>query len=1216
MSFKKILAVVMASAMAIGTFAASALTLDVAEAVDGTAGEVAVLAATTADVAVGEGQTYTALKDALANATDTDNDGVVTVGVYGKVEIGATFQLNVAAETVNIVGMDDAAEIYVTAKPADNGIVYVANNAIETLNFKDITLSRPNGEWRGNEGHHNRFFTVWDSDGSTDLIAYTNCVFPNGSGNNQYGKTTYTDCTFNNDTYYALWIYGSGSATSVVVTGGTFVADRGVKIYSEDAAAVVDTTITGATFDIESKPAIVSSIAGTVTIENVNATACEYGLLASEPKDGRTDLAMAVVTVDDEAPAYVAKVGNMLCTDVDYAEAESSDTKPVEVPVAKIGNAYYASLQTAINAAEADDVIVLVADIEYDNYVYASGKTTSVNIPAGKQFTLDLNGKTISGVSTSSGSFELMTICNGAVVTIDDTSAAKTGKITFEMNRATPDGWMNRAHTIFNQGTLILNGGTIENATPESQEAVSSAVDNNCSWGKLGKFVMNGGVVTSAGYYAVRTDINTHNTTATSNLKAETIFNGGTVYGFYLMDRGNDYTQWPGNNIEFSVGDDAVIEPANYSSANGTAIRLRYGNRSDVAVEVSEDAVVNGKITGAAAKVGGTYYKTFEAAVAAAIANDTITLMSDVAFASREASLEPKVDNLVYDLNGYTMTLSGDHVFSKNVTFKNGTIAISDQLVGTGVFWVWNADNTLTFDNVAIENAGDSINACSIFATSSGAPEFVLKNCTINLKNNTFNPDDGANLFYFNNNATNVKIEKTTIAIDRFARGLQYGTYDIDDSEITMTNMNGNAIRRADAVITNSTFIAENTENGMKLDGDNDVVIDGDSYVRLLGATDFDIVVSANSTVAVNDDAVLYADKGNIADASTVTGNVVVLADIIAVDFVQVDGDAEGYDLYNINLVGANGEVINRLNSADLTFVLDATPVTGAAVNYEIIPVKNVTVTPDTTTPDEDRFMFNFNGKDAVADTENTITIAQVKISGYGTYTFSVDTAANATNVVHATTISDNIVDTFVPDGAAGKGTLNLDDATTGEVTIAVPVRTLTVKVAFPNSVVDNAAAYQDMKVEITGNIDGVHQTVKYDLGGNMKADGTYVVEETRLVLNETYNVVVSGAGYRTARYTVTMTKAKTLNFWNNVKDNAVEVEEGKASSAAAKNFLAGDIVGDNQINIYDLSAVVSYFATEITDEADYDKYVKYDLNRDGKIDSKDVAYVLVSWGA
>ncbi|MBQ7959585.1 MAG: hypothetical protein IJ285_00005, partial [Clostridia bacterium] len=68
------------------------------------------------------------------------------------------------------------------------------------------------------------------------------------------------------------------------------------------------------------------------------------------------------------------------------------------------------------------------------------------------------------------------------------------------------------------------------------------------------------------------------------------------------------------------------------------------------------------------------------------------------------------------------------------------------------------------------------------------------------------------------------------------------------------------------------------------------------------------------------------------------------------------------------------------------------------------------------------------------------------------------------------------------------------------------------------------------------------------------------------------------------------------------------------ASSKTTKNFLAGDIVKDNNINIYDLSAVVSYFSMELDTDA-YSTYAKYDLNRDGFIDSKDVAYVLVSWG-
>ena len=117
-------------------------------------------------------------------------------------------------------------------------------------------------------------------------------------------------------------------------------------------------------------------------------------------------------------------------------------------------------------------------------------------------------------------------------------------------------------------------------------------------------------------------------------------------------------------------------------------------------------------------------------------------------------------------------------------------------------------------------------------------------------------------------------------------------------------------------------------------------------------------------------------------------------------------------------------------------------------------------------------------------------------------------------------------------------------------------------------------------------------------------------------VKNLTYNVTIEGEGYRTARYTVNLNEEKTLSFWNNAKDAAVAIETGNDGSEATVTYLAGDIVMNNTIDIYDLSAVVSYFG-EVdlnTDETMYG-YAKYDLNRDGKIDSKDVAMVLVSWG-
>ncbi|MCD8180432.1 MAG: dockerin type I domain-containing protein, partial [Firmicutes bacterium] len=96
-----------------------------------------------------------------------------------------------------------------------------------------------------------------------------------------------------------------------------------------------------------------------------------------------------------------------------------------------------------------------------------------------------------------------------------------------------------------------------------------------------------------------------------------------------------------------------------------------------------------------------------------------------------------------------------------------------------------------------------------------------------------------------------------------------------------------------------------------------------------------------------------------------------------------------------------------------------------------------------------------------------------------------------------------------------------------------------------------------------------------------------------------------------------TTATAATVTVWNNVMSesqavvtvDSTDVEKSKATVT----FLAGDIVGDGEINLFDLSAVTSYFGKSIADtETDY---IQYDLNRDGKIDSRDIAMVLVSWG-
>ena len=302
-----------------------------------------------------------------------------------------------------------------------------------------------------------------------------------------------------------------------------------------------------------------------------------------------------------------------------------------------------------------------------------------------------------------------------------------------------------------------------------------------------------------------------------------------------------------------------------------------------------------------------------------------------------------------------------------------------------------------------------------------------------------------------------------------------------------------------------------------------------------------------------------------------------------------------------------NGTKINGLLTADLTFSL--TQGTTGLVNYEITPAANMSLLVN-----GNRYTFSFDGTNAHSATGDEIVIGKVVFDGYctGAKFNIVDTAT--TNLVNTTKAVDSIVESYIANGD-GINTGILDTtASINDINLTQETANLTVNVSFPNAVVNQAAAYQDMKVTVSGN--GANEVVKLGEGvdGVTFANDTYTVEFTdKLVKGNTYTVTVSGAGYRTARYTVSMTGAKTLNFWNNVKTVPAYVEE-RVGNPTDTNFLAGDIVKDGQINIYDLSAVVSYFGTDNL-VSEHPTYAKYDLNRDGVIDSKDVAYVLVSWG-
>ena len=171
---------------------------------------------------------------------------------------------------------------------------------------------------------------------------------------------------------------------------------------------------------------------------------------------------------------------------------------------------YFATLQAAINAAQAGETITLLTNIEL---------TETVTVPAGKTVTLDLNGKTVSGTCNASQS-SLICIENGAALTVKD--SVGTGKITYAQGSSNV-GW-----TIDVKGAFTLESGTIELTGSWS---IGYAVDvRPNSWGTeytVGSvFTMNGGKIDSSDG-AVR--VASSSADAHKNVSATFIMNGGEI---------------------------------------------------------------------------------------------------------------------------------------------------------------------------------------------------------------------------------------------------------------------------------------------------------------------------------------------------------------------------------------------------------------------------------------------------------------------------------------------------------------------------------------------------------------------------------------------------------------------------------------------------------------------------------------------------------------
>ena len=233
------------------------------------------------------GTSYETLEDAIDAATP-DANGVITYEISGKVDVTATGWVQVAKAgltgltAVKFVGKTDDAEICI-----NGGLAILADQNYDIdVSFEALALSKPDPTYGGDYGHSTNYFTTWlrNSGAAKNTVTYTNCTFPNGVSNNQYGKTVFDNCKFTNGAtgLYNLWSYGG----STEIKNSSFTGTRGIKAYSEGVDGgqieVADTTFNG----LGEKAAIVVSKATTVTLNKVDATECTKGLLQKDIDGG------------------------------------------------------------------------------------------------------------------------------------------------------------------------------------------------------------------------------------------------------------------------------------------------------------------------------------------------------------------------------------------------------------------------------------------------------------------------------------------------------------------------------------------------------------------------------------------------------------------------------------------------------------------------------------------------------------------------------------------------------------------------------------------------------------------------------------------------------------------------------------------------------------------------------------------------------------------
>ena len=1109
------------------------------------------------------GETYSSFSDAV-NAAAPDENGVITYEISGKVDVTDTGWVQVAKagladlSKVAFVGINDDAEICITG-----GLAILADQKYDIdVSFTNLKLSKPNPTYGGDYGHSTNYFTCWlrNTGAAENTVTYTNCVFPNGVCNNQYGKTVFDRCQFTNDTSgkFNLWNYGGNTE----VKGSTFTGTRGIKTYNEGDLDVAPTvTVTDTSFDgLAEKAAIVASKPTNITLTTVTATDCTKGLLQKDIEGSKGEQKVTIeangtgisgdfnITAQKDAEAAKNEFNITAGTfpggiNNDYlAPGANFDATTGEVKmsyVAKIGDTEYPTLADAFAAANktGDTVIELLDDINMTGKNWTPVKVDGYHGQG--VITLNGNGKTITGLSAPlfAGGFagksgiviKDLTIAGADINdTTNDQGIGAFINCVDSMTRIELDNCHLKNSKIVSTGGARVGGligWTSGYNNPNDGPVDTKVTLTNCSVenvtieanGSVGGLIGHAGA-NPATYHTI-TGCTVKDSTlkctepgkswrvgdlvGTANVGQVTV-DAATSASQNSLTQENADPQKPEDSIfgRKEVGTAGLVIIDNKVVAAGSA----YGdivnkNANEVLVEVSKGHWMKPN-EDTVAMIGAKEYTTLTAAINEANTGDTVTLLKD----TKEDITIPSGKTITLDLNGKTLTNVDDHTI-----LNNGNLTIT----GTG-----RVDN-ISHAKGALYNKGTVVINGGTFDRSK--------------ENGKTSNDSGSNSWYTIKNV---------------------GSMTIHDGATVQTAGNNAALGKFSSLVSNGYFDANDYSTNKGLDQPI-LTIDGGTFRGGL------------NTIKNDDRAKLTINGGTFSNYYQAVVQNHNIAEITGGTFTAAsDANAETYGIYNC---GCGAEIdlgtltVSGGTFTGATYAVAEVSSLNAAVNIsggQFAGTKAAIVKSSTSKATIAVSGGTFSSDPSVHVVGNGNTNIVKRAGSEGAYTYTVLAKSGLTSGVYLTNPSGALASNYyVSSTANGVWTVSYSAPSSGGSSSYDP----TYSVSTPSKT-KNGSVTVSPKSASKG--DTVTVTVKPDSG--------YVLETLTVTDKNGNELTLKDKG--NGKYTFTMPAGKVevkatfmednsmLNFFYDVPNNAYYYEAVKwAQEKGITGGIGNGLFGPNQ---------------------------------------------------